>query len=168
MGPACLLDHSLDKVYCICTVHYAFACLLLQYVYPQVVGKELGNVLLYNPNSIASLFYNVAHLAGNTYFSLGWVCYMHVKTTYKPYKFISYSCLPILRSVLILTCHVYQCVFHSGLLTRIFYEFVVSPIQATCPVYLILDLITLIISGETYNFETLLCFMHQDLLYTAT
>jgi hypothetical protein len=73
----------------------------------------------------------------------------------------------MLSCVLMLTCHVYQFGFHSGLLTRIFCEGVVSPILATCTVYLILDLIILR-SGETYNFETLLYVMHQDLFYTAT
>lgn len=111
-------------------IHYAFARLLCHWVYPQLVVKKMDSVLLYNPDTIASLSYNVAHLAGNTCFSLGWICRMHVKTVYKPYKFIPYSCFRILRSVLILTCHVYQHVFHSWLLIRSSYKFVC--VSKTC------------------------------------
>jgi len=51
-------------------------------------------VLLYNPDTIAGLSYNVTHLAGNTWFIVGWICRMHVKAIDKRYKFIPYSYSP--------------------------------------------------------------------------
>jgi hypothetical protein len=40
--------------------------------------------------------------------------------------------------------------FPSDYQTEVVYEFLISPMRATCPAHLILDLITLIIFGEAY------------------
>jgi hypothetical protein len=41
--------------------------------------------------------------------------------------------------------------FHSGFLTKISYEILISPTCATCPNHLILDFITLIVFGEAHK-----------------
>jgi len=61
-----------------------------------------------------------------------------------------------LRSILILSSHLClrlpSGLFRSVFPTKILYAFIISPMRATCLVHLIfLDLITLIIFGETYN-----------------
>lgn len=126
----------------------------------------MDSLLLHKQDTIASLSYNVAHLAGNTCFSVGWICHMHVNAIYGPYKFIPYSCFPIVRSVSILICHVYQQVFRSGLLTRIFFEFVVSQ---TCylPCLSYLWFYYPINVWWNTNCETLLYIIDQDLFCAA-
>jgi hypothetical protein len=53
--------------------------------------------------------------------------------------------------------------FPSCFSTKIFYTFLNSSMRATCPTYLILDLITIIINGEAYKLWSSLCSLLQPL-----
>jgi hypothetical protein len=73
---------------------------------------------------------------------------MNLIYTPKPYfpkihfNFVLHPCLGLQSGI-----------FPSGCATKILYVFLISPMHATCPSHLVLlDLITLIIFGEDYNY----------------
>jgi len=72
----------------------------------------------------------------------------------------------LLSLILILPSHLCLCslsdLFPSGFVSRILYEFFISPIDATHPANPILDLIAIIICGEEYSlWSSPLCSFHH-------